>query len=88
MMLLAAYVISPIDLFPDFVFPGLGYIDDMVLIPLGAEFILKMIPEPVVVEARHKAMYLSRKAKSAGAVIAFAVILLALVLAYRYLKIY
>lgn len=86
-MVLAAYVISPVDLFPDFVIPGLGYIDDLVLIPLGAEFILKMIPEPVVSEARLKAMHIRRKAKSwIGAVVVFAVILLALVVAYRFLK--
>lgn len=47
-MLLAAYIISPIDLLSDFVIPGLGYIDDMVLIPLGAEVILKMIPETII----------------------------------------
>lgn len=85
-MLLAAYIISPIDLLPDFIFPGLGYVDDMVLIPFVAEFILNMIPKPVVSEANLKAMHLSRKAKNwTGAVLVFAVILLALVFAYKYL---
>lgn len=86
-MLLAAYIISPIDLLPDFVFPGLGYIDDIVLVSLGSEFILKMIPEPVVSEARLKTMHLKRKAKSwTSAVVVFAIILLTLVFAYRLLK--
>jgi len=85
-MLLAAYIISPADILPDFIFPGLGYVDDMVLIPFAAEFILKMIPASVVSDANFKAMQLSRKAKSwTGAVLVFAVILLVLVIAYRYL---
>ncbi|OPX85906.1 DUF1232 domain-containing protein [Pelotomaculum sp. PtaB.Bin117] len=84
LMLLAAYVISPVDFLPDFVIPGLGYIDDMLLIPLGAEFILKMIPAPVVSEAHFKAMHLVRKAKIwTDAVLVFAVILLVLFFAYK-----
>ena len=39
LMLLAAYIISPIDILPDFVIPGLGYIDDLVLISYVAGFI-------------------------------------------------
>ena len=39
LMLLAAYIISPIDILPDFVIPGLGYIDDLALISYVAGFI-------------------------------------------------
>jgi len=85
LMLLAAYIISPIDLLPDFIIPGLGYVDDMLLIPLGAEFILKLIPAPVVSEAHFKAMHLVRKAKIwTDAVLVCAAILLVLFLAYKY----
>ena len=49
-----AYAFSPIDLIPDFV-PVLGYLDDLILVPLGIALALKMIPPAVLVECRHKA---------------------------------
>jgi len=49
-----AYAFSPIDLIPDFI-PVLGYVDDLVLIPLGVSAALKMIPAPVMEECRDKA---------------------------------
>jgi uncharacterized membrane protein YkvA (DUF1232 family) len=48
------YALSPIDLIPDFI-PVLGYLDDLVLIPLGLALALKMIPQTVLVECREKA---------------------------------
>jgi uncharacterized membrane protein YkvA (DUF1232 family) len=48
------YAFSPIDLIPDFV-PILGYLDDLVLVPLGLTLALKMIPEEVLKECRQKA---------------------------------
>ena len=38
-----AYALSPIDLIPDFI-PVLGYLDDLVLVPLGIALAIKMIP--------------------------------------------
>ncbi|MDD5065959.1 MAG: YkvA family protein [bacterium] len=52
-----AYALSPIDLIPDFI-PVLGYLDDLVLIPLGIALAVKMIPGPVMLEARGKARIL------------------------------
>jgi uncharacterized membrane protein YkvA (DUF1232 family) len=49
-----AYALSPIDLVPDFI-PILGYLDDLVLVPLGIALAIKMIPEPVLVECRERA---------------------------------
>ena len=49
-----AYAISPIDLIPDFI-PVLGYLDDLVLIPLGIALILKMIRPSVLAECKEKA---------------------------------
>ena len=48
------YAFSPIDLIPDFI-PVLGYVDDLILIPLGVTLALKMIPPPVMAECREKA---------------------------------
>ena len=41
--LIVLYVISPIDLIPDFI-PGIGLLDDMVLVPLAIRFLLKRLP--------------------------------------------
>ena len=49
-----AYAFSPIDLIPDPI-PVLGYLDDLILVPLGIALVLKMIPEPVLAECREKA---------------------------------
>jgi uncharacterized membrane protein YkvA (DUF1232 family) len=48
------YAFSPLDLVPDFI-PVLGYLDDLVLVPLGIALALRMIPEPVLAECRGKA---------------------------------
>jgi uncharacterized membrane protein YkvA (DUF1232 family) len=49
-----AYALSPIDLIPDFI-PVLGYLDDLVLVPLGIALTLKLIPPEVLAEARARA---------------------------------
>jgi len=48
------YAFSPIDLIPDFI-PVLGYVDDLILIPLGVALVLKMSPQNVLMECRAKA---------------------------------
>ncbi len=50
----AAYAFSPIDLIPDFI-PVVGYLDDLVLVPLGIALVLKMIPAEVLAECRQTA---------------------------------
>jgi uncharacterized membrane protein YkvA (DUF1232 family) len=49
-----AYAVSPIDLIPDFV-PVLGYLDDLILIPLGIALAIRLIPRPVMAECRVRA---------------------------------
>ena len=52
--LVVAYLFSPIDLIPDFI-PILGYLDDLVLVPLGISLAIKMIPQKVMIDARKSA---------------------------------
>jgi uncharacterized membrane protein YkvA (DUF1232 family) len=49
--LVVGYAFSPIDLIPDFV-PILGYLDDLILVPIGITIALKMIPDEVMEECR------------------------------------
>lgn len=54
-----AYAFSPIDLIPDFI-PILGYLDDLILIPLGIRLAINLIPEDVMEESRIKAKELEK----------------------------
>lgn len=79
---IVAYALSPIDLIPDFI-PVLGYLDDLVLIPLGIALALRLIPPPVLTECRMRAREVFRAGKPvsrvAGAVIVAIWVLVALV---------
>jgi uncharacterized membrane protein YkvA (DUF1232 family) len=50
----AAYALSPIDLIPDFV-PVLGYLDDLLIVPVGIVAVVKLIPPPLLAEFRQAA---------------------------------
>ncbi len=50
----AAYALSPIDLIPDFV-PVLGYVDDLVIVPLGIALVIRLVPPDVMEECRVRA---------------------------------
>jgi uncharacterized membrane protein YkvA (DUF1232 family) len=52
--LVVAYAFCPIDLVPDFI-PVLGYLDDLILVPLGITLALKLIPPTVMVDCRAQA---------------------------------
>ena len=53
-VLVAAYAFSPIDLIPDFI-PVLGYLDDVIIVPLGIRLALRLLPPHVLAESRRKA---------------------------------
>lgn len=55
-----AYALSPIDLIPDFI-PVLGYLDDLILVPLGIALVIRLIPPFVMEESRLKAAEISEK---------------------------
>jgi len=50
-----AYAFSPIDLIPDFI-PVLGYLDDLILLPIGVWIVLKLVPPDVMMECRGQAV--------------------------------
>ena len=62
----AAYALSPIDLIPDFI-PVLGYLDDVVIVPLGIVLAVKLIPAPLMAEFRAKAVAEEGRRSVAGA---------------------
>lgn len=53
-LLVLAYALSPIDLIPDFI-PLLGQLDDLLLVPAGLWLVLRLIPPPVLADARAQA---------------------------------
>lgn len=57
-----AYAISPIDLIPDFI-PIIGYLDDLILVPIGIVLALKMIPSDVMTECRERARETRREGR-------------------------
>jgi uncharacterized membrane protein YkvA (DUF1232 family) len=48
------YALSPIDLIPDFI-PVIGYLDDIILVPIGIACLIKMVPKDILDECREKA---------------------------------
>ena len=75
--LVAAYALSPIDLIPDFI-PVLGYLDDLLIVPLGLLLVMRFMPDDVLANARAKADTLLAKPRSLLAAACFVVIWLAL----------
>lgn len=59
----AAYALSSIDLIPDFI-PVLGYLDDLLLVPLGVALAIRLIPRPLMVEFRQQAEVRSTRPRS------------------------
>ena len=77
--IVVGYAFSPIDLIPDFI-PVLGYLDDLVLIPLGVAVALKMIPERVMEECRIRSKEVMSKKKPVNWMAAIVIICIWLML--------
>lgn len=60
--LVVAYAFSPIDLIPDPI-PVLGYLDDLILIPLGVLVAVRLIPPDVMADSRAQAEQVLRTGK-------------------------
>jgi len=85
----AAYALSPIDLIPDFI-PVLGYLDELVLLPLGILLVVKLIPPEIMAEHRAAAAVAAARPRSSTRAVMVVAIWLAFAvgsgwLAYRYL---
>ena len=65
-LMVAAYALSPIDLIPDFI-PVLGYLDDLLIVPLGVLLVLRMLPTEVREAAQRRARTVAEKPVSRGA---------------------
>ena len=84
----AGYALSPIDLIPDFV-PVLGYLDDVILVPLGILLVVKLIPQEIMAEHRALAAAAQDRPVSRTAAIVIALVWLACIalagwLCYRF----
>lgn len=66
----AAYALSPIDLIPDFI-PIIGYLDDLLLIPLGLALVVRLTPPEVLESARVQAQQAASKPISYTAAVFF-----------------
>jgi uncharacterized membrane protein YkvA (DUF1232 family) len=75
-----AYAFSPIDLIPDFI-PVLGYLDDLILVPLGISLALRMIPPPIMEECRVRAKEVMAQGKPINRAAAAVIIAVWLLLA-------
>ena len=77
---IVAYAFSPIDLIPDFV-PVLGYLDDLILIPLGIALAIKLVPQPVLAECRTRAQEILKNGTPVSWVAGVVIIVIWLILA-------
>lgn len=80
----AAYALSPIDLIPDFI-PVLGYLDDLVIVPLGILLVVALIPPTIMAEHRAAAAAAQDKPRSMGGAIAIIAIWTALCILFSWL---
>ena len=83
-ILVAAYALSPIDLIPDFI-PVIGYLDDLILIPIGIALVIRLTPDEVLDSARAKAQSVADKPVSytaAATIVAIWLVMLGIAFAW------
>jgi len=81
---IAAYALSPIDLIPDFI-PVLGYLDELILLPLAIAGLVRLIDPAIMAEHRAKAAALQERPKSRVAACAIIGIWLVITIAAAWL---
>jgi uncharacterized membrane protein YkvA (DUF1232 family) len=71
-----AYALSPLDLVPDFI-PVLGYLDDLIVVPIGVLLVRRLVPAPILDECRARAQAMTaRPVSRAGAALIIGIWLL------------
>lgn len=81
---IAAYALSPIDLIPDFI-PLIGYLDDVVIVPLGVLLVVRLVPLDVMDECRASAVAAASRPVSRVAAGVFVAIWIACAVSVIYL---
>ena len=71
--LIVGYVFSPIDPIPDFI-PGVGLLDEMVVVPIGVLIAAKMIPRDIMQECQEKARAMAEGEKPVSRIAAVVVV--------------
>jgi uncharacterized membrane protein YkvA (DUF1232 family) len=77
---IVAYAFSPIDLIPDFV-PVLGYLDDLILIPVGIALAIRMVPPSVLAECRARAQEVMSEGKPVSRIAGVVIVVIWIALA-------
>jgi uncharacterized membrane protein YkvA (DUF1232 family) len=72
----AAYALSPIDLIPDFI-PIIGYLDELILLPLGIWLVVSLIPSEIMVEYRARADEAGQRPTSRAGMVAIVLLWIA-----------
>lgn len=80
--LTVGYLLSPIDLIPDFI-PVLGILDDLIIVPLLITASIKLIPKIVIHEARKEANKNPKRMKKKNWLVAFFILLIWLFLIFK-----
>jgi uncharacterized membrane protein YkvA (DUF1232 family) len=75
-LLVTGYALSPIDLIPDFI-PVVGYLDDVIIVPLGILLVVRLIPPGIMAEHRALAAAAQDRPVTRGAAVVIVVIWLA-----------
>lgn len=84
-LIVVSYALSPIDLLPDFI-PIIGYLDDLILLPLGIRLAIYLVPKPILERCRHEAKGLIEKNFVGGKVAGGLVLLIWIALLYLLVK--
>ncbi len=82
-VLVAAYALSPIDLIPDFI-PIIGYLDDLLVVPLGLLLVVRLLPPEVLAASRARAATVLERPRSTIAAAVFIALWLAAAAAFGY----
>ncbi|WP_207655779.1 YkvA family protein [Vallitalea okinawensis] len=86
--IVVAYALSPIDLIPDFI-PILGYLDDLILVPLGIYLAIKLIPREIFERYKNQTekIYIDHKIKVIGSLCIFVIWITIILLLVHYIVI-